>query len=211
MLKLAEDIVLPYMSCFCSILLLTLLASVLPQPRNEDGTEADFGTLFWLHLTSFHGGTWGHVIPVSPVQRAIACVIASGGYMWRQIVFVLLLRQINQAANAKRYCRALAGGYLISSLGGCLLLAAINFGIGAHSAFDHFAHFMYFTWMSYHVRGHGELAPNTSRPAEALIAVIIVAAGNIAWVYPFVIVINTSLMHTTLATGVTVKPGASPP
>eukprot|EP00435_Cladocopium_sp_Y103_P028602 s41_g7.t1 len=164
--KAFKAVVLPYLICFGIILLFSIVWATMCSGGCSDAEciDCDFGNVFHVLLSTFHGATWGHLYPSWPVEQFLACVVASMGYLWRQVVLLLLLRQIDQHRIAGKYAKALLVTYFLFAVLGNLIVAGLNMAAAVDGEDWGYGNFLYYTWMSYHGRvcSHWRLA-RTSR------------------------------------------------
>jgi len=207
--KAAFAIALPYVLCFMLIL---LLAAIYHTVQDEDLCESEnscgFGDDFSVLLATFHGATWGHIVPSNDGQRFAACIVATLGYLWRQFVLILLLTRMNQSKLARKYATAVCISYACMAGFGCLIFAALNIAVGGQASGHGYATSLYYTWMSYHGRSYGEVSPNMDHAGESVVAVLIVMMGNMGWVFPLLLAIRESILEAVLST---VRPAEDAP
>ncbi|CAE7649642.1 unnamed protein product [Symbiodinium sp. CCMP2592] len=197
--RAVQAVALPYGCCVIVLLILAGIYFALCTADECSVTEyIGYGGALHLLWTTFHGATWGHVSPEGGVQQAVACIVASLGYLWRQLVLLLLLRSINQREIARKYTGALLGTYSCFALLGNLILAAVVLAVDMNSVGGSYGTSLYYAWMTYHGRAYGEYAP-MSAGGEA-IAALLACLGNLGWVWPLLLVVRSSVLATVLST-----------
>lgn len=201
--RAAFAILLPYAVClFVLLVLLGIYVSADPTECDYD-CDRDRSSYFLLLLTTFHGVTYGHLVPVTGVQQAVVCIVASMGYLLRQVVLALLLRSVSQFALVRRQVLILSANYILWAVVGCSVLAALNGEIatrGSPACDDEcrYSSSFYYIWMSFHGRPYGDLHPVSTR--EKMIALVTVTLGHIAWAVPLVAMLRLSVLCTVLET-----------
>merc|ERR1712032_1743032 len=138
-------------------------------------------------------------IPHNDGQRFAACIVATLGYLWRQLVLILLLTRINQRKLARKYATAVCISYACMAGFGCLIFAALNIAVGGQASDHSYATSLYYTWMSYHGRSYGEVSPNMDHAGESVVAVLIVMMGNMGWVFPLLLALQESIQEAVLS------------
>lgn len=186
--KTGIAVLLPYGVFVCMML---VLAGVYEATAD---IKLGYGTSLLLVWSTFHGAAWGHIAPVTNGQRAVACLAASGGYLWRQIVLVLLLRAVDHGSLAAKFAKALTASYVVLALLGSFILAGINLGVGAGGDYGTS---LYYVWMTYHGRSYGDYHPEGL--GEDIVAIAVVMIGNLGWVCPLVLVIRASVLLTVVS------------
>merc|ERR1712032_15803 len=152
-------------------------------------------------------------IPHNGGQRFAACIVAALGYLWRQLVLILLLTRINQSRLARKYAQAVCISYASLAGFGCLMFAALNIAVGGQAPDQSssclsecsYATSLYYTWMSYHGRSYGDVSPDMDHAGESVVAVLIVMMGNMGWVFPLLWAVRESILEAVPST---VRPAA---
>lgn len=195
--KVARSIVLPYSSCLIAIVILAgVYHAAADQESCDEMDQCIYGNDLRLLLETFHGASYGDRLPTSTGQRVVACVVASLGYLWRQIAVLLLLVGIDQKAVAKRYALALVVGFACFAIVGCPCLAAVNVASSLSSEPEkNFGISFYYIWMTYNGRAYGDVAPQGSAGKE-LVGFLAALTGNLGWVWPLLLVMRSSLLQS---------------
>merc|ERR1712032_468295 len=149
-------------------------------------------------------------IPHNGGQRFAACIVAALGYLWRQLVLILLLTRINQSRLARKYAKAVCISYASLAGFGCLMFAALNIAVGGQAPDQSssclsesecsYATSLYYTWMSYHGRSYGDVSPDMDHAGESAVAVLIVMMGNMGWVFPLLWAVRESILEAVRST-----------
>jgi len=95
---LIMTLVSPYAACFFINLVLACLVvatQVDPCPNNEHEGTCGHDQAFFLVLTTFHAGSWGHVTPAQS-QRVFVSLAAALGFLWPLATLLALLARMHQ-------------------------------------------------------------------------------------------------------------------
>lgn len=206
--KAFKAVVLPYLICFGIIMLFAVLWAAMCSGGCYDAAciDCDFGNVFHVLLSTFHGATWGHLYPRWPFEQFLACVVASMGYLWRQVVLLLLLLQIDQHQIARKYAKALLVTSFLFAVLGNLIVSGLNTAAAEAEENCGYGNILYYTWMSYHGRAYGEYNPIGA--AQEFLACVTTATGHLAWVVPLLLVVRSSVLSAVLST---VRPAEDAP
>lgn len=181
--------------CFGIIMLFAVLWAAMCSGGCYDAAciDCDFGNVFHVLLSTFHGATWGHLYPRWPFEQFLACVVASMGYLWRQVVLLLLLLQIDQHQIALKYAKALLVTYFLFAVLGNLIVSGLNTAAAEAEENWGYGNILYYTWMSYHGRAYGEYYPMGA--AQEFLACVMTATGHLE---PRTLVVRRCLRSTSL-------------
>lgn len=181
-----------------SLVMMACLASIYSASKPEDcddcANDCDFGCAFMLLVTTFHGTTWGHVVPVTEVQKAIACLVAAMGYLWPLGMAVLILALAGQDKLAKHGALALGLLYLLLTLPVNLVISIVMVVGDGTMAEEGIGRAFYFLWMTFHSRCYGDLVPNSA--LEDVCTIMVQLAGTAAWLVPLLIVARSAALNT---------------
>jgi len=145
-------------ACFVACLVLAGItyASKPDEADEATGGIADFGGALFLVFTTFHGNTWGHIIPETTGQRFACSVAALLGYLFTPTAFAMCLK----AAEAKTQLMRSVGAFSLAYLA-CMCIAVLIHAIAYGSAQGEtgFDMSLYYAWMTFHNRCYGEIFP----------------------------------------------------
>jgi hypothetical protein len=185
------------------VVLILAFSTVSIKPCDDDSGDLEFsgchefGSTFRYLLATFHGTTWGDIIPVSDGEKAIACLVATMGYLWPLGMALLVVYFAGQSSLARLGSVALVVAYGALAVAGNLALAGalvVVAGGAEYSPGESFGKGIYFAWMTFHSRSYGDLAP--ASVAEDTVTCFIVFAGTFGWLAPLLLVARTAALNT---------------
>jgi hypothetical protein len=143
--------------CFVACLVLAGIAVASKPEHITEGGIADLGEALFLVFTTFHGNTWGHILPTTSGQRFACSVAALLGYLFIPAAFAMYLK----VAGTKTQLMRSFASFLVAYVA-CMCIAVFihaivyNFDAQGENGFDLS---LYYAWMTFHNRSYGELYP----------------------------------------------------
>lgn len=180
-----------------------------PQDCDEWNSACGYDNALFLLLTTFHGNTFGHMLPRTDGQAAVACIIAALGFLWRHVVAISVLRIAQQPVLAKIAAVALCLTYTFLAFAGNLAFTGIIVASDGplctasqrlRSEWDNateatgerdgcfFGGIFYYVWLSFHGRAYGELTAGST--LEDTVSVCVVVSNASCWLVPLLAVLR---------------------
>jgi hypothetical protein len=185
------------------LLLAMLFAVVTEKGTDEDDPSMGFGSKFYLLWMTFHGTTYGEVLPTTDIGRCICCLTMLLNY-WMMVYWVALATMpavggmVDTLKSIRPHMTLALLGYAISTVAQFVWAIIINLVDGdrwladdkasGDSAYDEVLYLVALTWVG---GSYGDIYPSMSFVPRLLVGVVS-AAGYLFQLFLLALVVEAS-------------------